>query len=358
MHTIYLTLEDCSVWQGIGFGSNAEISGEVVFTTGMIGYPESLTDPSYKGQVVVFTYPLIGNYGAPNLAKKENLYEYLESSQIHVSGIVVSSYVDSYAHWNAISSLDAWLKKEKVPGIFGIDTRALTQKLREKGVMLGKISTTPDTKETFHDPNTDNLVAQVSIKKPAMYGSGPKTVLLLDCGVKHGIIFELLKLGVRVYRVPWDFDMATCPITIDAVVVSNGPGDPIQATASTKAVFYCLQNSIPTLGICLGHQILALAAGGKTFKLKYGHRSHNQPALDLTTGRAYMTTQNHGFCVDMQSLGNDWKEWFVNLNDNTNEGLQHRTKLFWSVQFHPEGRPGPYDTSWIFKDFIKAVDKK
>lgn len=351
----FLILEDSSVWPGFGFGSNVATSGEVVFTTGMVGYPESLTDPSYKGQIVVFTYPLIGNYGAPQLTKLQKLFEHLESFKIHVSGIVVSSYIDSYAHWSARSSLDAWLKKENIPGIYGIDTRALTQKLREKGVMLGRINTSLKTPSSWYDPNTENLVEQVSIKKPVVYGSGSRAVVLYDCGVKHGIIFELFKLGVRVLRVPWNFDITTCKTAIDAVIVSNGPGDPTKPTATKEAVFYCLKNNIPTLGICLGNQILALAAGGNTYKLKYGHRSHNQPTLDLFTSRAYMTTQNHGFCVDMKSLGQDWKEWFVNLNDGTNEGLRHRTKPFWSVQFHPEGRPGPFDTSWIFKEFLKNL---
>lgn len=359
MRKAYLLLEDSSILEGFCFGSPREAEGEVVFTTGMVGYPESLTDPSYKCQIVVFTYPLQGNYGVPN--KKNNpqrIEDYFESHRIHASGMVASSYIDTYSHWNAYQSLDKWLRKEKIPALFGIDTRAITKKLRKKGVMLGKISHSRKFPKVWHDPNEENLVSKVSVNKPIIYGTGSKTIIVVDCGVKYGILKQFLEFGVRIIRVPWDFDLSIYKKLYDAVVISNGPGDPAVVGKTRVIAEYCLSNDIPLLGICIGHQILALAAGGKTYKLTFGHRSHNQSCFDKFTKKAYMTTQNHGFAVDRNSLPRGWQEWFVNLNDDTNEGIRHRNKPFWSVQFHPEGRPGPYDTNWIFKDFLKEVDRK
>lgn len=358
MHKAYLLLEDSSIFEGFYFGYDGEIGGEVVFTTGMAGYPEALTDPSYAGQIVTFTYPLQGNYGVPKKIFHHNVLTNFESDKIRVQAMIVSSYVDTYSHWSARQSLGNWLKTEHIPGIYSIDTRRLTKKLREKGVMLGKISKTKQFPKSWHDPNKDNLVAKVSVKKPVVYGKGSRTIIVVDCGVKHSILSELLQLGAQILRVPWNYDLKKHKGRFDAVVISNGPGDPVKADKTQELMTYCLSQDIPLLGICLGNQILALAAGGNTYKLPYGHRSHNQPSFDQFTKRSYMTTQNHGFCPDVSSLSSEWEEWFINLNDQTNEGIRHKKKPFWSVQFHPEGKPGPNDTLWIFRDFLKMVDKR
>lgn len=358
MRKAYLLLEDSSIWEGFSFGAPVETDGEAVFTTGMVGYPEALTDASYAGQIVTFTYPLQGNYGVSAAAMRSKMLKNFESNHIQARAMIVSSYVDTYSHWTAKRSLDTWLREEKIPGLHGIDTRALTKRLREKGVMLGKISHTPTVPKNWNNPIAQNLVETVSVKKPVTYGSGSKTIIVVDCGVKHSILFQLIDLGVKVLRVPWDFDIANHKRKFDAVVISNGPGNPMQPTETKQIASFCLSADIPVLGICLGNQILALAAGGTTVKLPYGHRSHNQPAQDTFTKRAYMTTQNHGFTVNMKSMPSEWNEWFTNLNDGTNEGLKHKKKPFWATQFHPEGVPGPYDTAWVFKDFLKMVDTR
>jgi len=356
MAKAYLVLKDGTEFEGKAFGASVESAGEVIFNTGMVGYPESLTDPSYRGQILTFTYPLIGNYGVPgDCIDKYKLKKYFESNAIHVKGIVVSDYAKKPSHWRSRKSLDIWLKKNNIPGIFGIDTRALTQKLREKGTMLGKIVSDPQSKLPFYDPDKDNLVAQVSVKKPITYKAGRKKVVLIDCGEKNNIIRNLLARNVTVIRVPWDYDFFEKGIKPDGIFISNGPGDPMIVKKTHKIVKKCLKSNIPVFGICLGNQIMAIAAGAKTYKLKYGHRAQNQPCTDTETGKCYITSQNHGFAVDEKSLPKDYKPWFVNINDKTVEGIKHKTKSIMAVQFHPEATPGPTDTMYLFDEFVSQL---
>ncbi|MFH1256541.1 MAG: glutamine-hydrolyzing carbamoyl-phosphate synthase small subunit [Candidatus Diapherotrites archaeon] len=347
-----LSLEDGSKWSGISFGANKAMAGEVVFNTGMVGYPESLTDPSYKGQILCLTYPLIGNYGVPPRKKNRfGLHEFFESCKIQASGLVVADYSMDYSHWNAEKSLGAWLKSEGIPAVTGIDTRALTKKLREKGTMLGKLEFGAQ-KTGFFDPNKENIVKEVSPKKLQVYGKRGKKILLLDCGAKNNILNNFLNRGLRVIRAPWNFNPFKKKIDFDALFISNGPGDPKQCIQTIETVREALKREIPTLGICLGNQILALAAGADTYKLKYGHRSQNQPALLVGSQRCLITSQNHGFAVNEKTLPNGWLPWFRNLNDGSNEGIRHKSLPFRSVQFHPESTPGPNDANYLFEEFL------
>lgn len=351
-----LIFEDNSIFEGESFGALQSRAGEVVFSTGMVGYPESLTDPSYAGQILIFTYPLIGNYGVPSK-------EYWESNKIQVSGLIVSNYIDTPSHFQSKRTLAQWLIDEQIPALEIIDTRQLAQKIREKGTMLGKIIA--DDHEfnrrsrrvniDWYDPNKENLVEKVSTKNLIEEGSGKKTILLIDCGAKENIKRNLLKRGIRVITTPWDFDPFTDNDTLnfDAIVISNGPGDPKMAAKTIQTIKKALDLKIPILGICLGHQLLALAADGDTKKLKFGHRSQNQPCLLEGTPRCFITTQNHGFEVKVIPPG--FKPWFTNANDNSNEGIIHSKHPFMSVQFHPEACPGPTDTEWIFDYFLKRI---
>ena len=348
-----LVLEDGTVFDGWAFGHPASIAGEVVFNTGMAGYPDTLTDPSYRGQILTLTYPLIGNYGVPSSRKTGNLNLNFESNRIQVQALVVSDYSLEYSHWNAARSLSDWLKSEKIPAITGIDTRSLTQILREKGAMLGKIEFGDET-ISFYNPNLLNLVAETSIDKPVVYGEAAKRVVLIDCGAKHNILHNLLSRDVQVLRVPWDYDLSG--ENFDGLMISNGPGDPKTCRATVETIRGVMARDIPVFGICMGHQLLSLAAGANTYKLKYGHRSQNQPVIDVKSGRCLITSQNHGFAVDDQNLPDEWETWFVNLNDNTNEGISHKSKPFRSVQFHPEAAPGPVDADYLFDDFIRIVN--
>ena len=347
-----LILEDGSTFQGYSFGAKRVVTGEVVFNTGMVGYPESLTDPSYRGQILVLTYPLIGNYGVPDDEKEDGISKHFESDKIQVQGLIVADYSETYSHWNAKKSLSEWLSEHNVPGIYGIDTRELTKKLRERGTMLGKIVYDNEDIE-FEDPNKRNLVAEVSIKEPIVYKKGKKKIILIDCGAKNSIIRAFLRRNITVIRCPWDYDFLT--EKVDGIVISNGPGDPKMCEPTIDNVRRALERNVPILGICLGSQILALAAGANTYKLKYGHRSHNQPCIEVGTKRCYITPQNHGYAVDSDTLPEDWREWFYNNNDKTNEGVIHISKPFFGVQFHPEASPGPDDTGFLFGMFIRAI---
>ena len=347
-----LVLEDGSVFQGNFFGSEKTVNGEVVFNTGMLGYPESLTDPSYRGQILVLTYPLIGNYGIPAYDKEDGLFKYFESEKIQVQGLIVTDYSENYSHWNAKKSLSDWMVENNTPGIYGIDTRELTKKLRKKGSLLGKILYN-DEKIHFEDPNKRNLVAEVSIKKPIIYKKGKKKVVLIDCGTKNNIIRAFLKRNFTVIRVPWDFDFLD--EKANGIIISNGPGDPKKCNETIENVKKTLTKNIPILGICLGSQILGLAAGASTYKLKFGHRGHNQPCIEVGTNRCYITSQNHGYAVDSDTLPEDWREWFYNNNDETNEGIKHFSKPFFGTQFHPEASPGPDDTEFLFDMFIRSM---
>lgn len=347
-----LVLEDGSVFSGLSFGTRASAAGEVVFNTGMVGYPESLTDPSYRGQILVFTYPLIGNYGVPSDGRKEGLVTNFESERIQVQGLIVAEYSDNYSHWNSSTSLGEWMEQHGVPGLTGVDTRALTKRLREKGTMLGKIVRGDDDLE-FDDPNRRNLVAEVSVREPVEYPKGRKRVAVVDCGVKHSIIRALTARDISVIRVPWDHDLLK--ESVDGVVISNGPGDPKKCGETIENVRRLLSANVPVLGICLGSQILGLAAGADTYKLKYGHRGQNQPCIEAGTRRCYITSQNHGYAVDAETLPEDWREWFTNNNDGTNEGIVHISKPFFGAQFHPEASPGPDDTEFLFDIFLRAM---
>lgn len=351
---IRLTLEDGTVYNGRSFGSEIAAAGEVVFNTAMTGYPESLTDPSYRGQILCLTYPLVGNYGAPAKSEENELYQFYESSSIHISALIVSDYSFEYSHWNATESLDEWLKKNNVPGVYGIDTRALTKRIREKGAMLGKIE--PEGQKTdLYDPNKVNLVAEVSTKEKKIYGSGKYKILLVDCGVKYNIIRNLLKRDTTIIRVPWDYDFHD--EDFDGLFLSNGPGDPKMCDVTIDNIRKAYSESKPVFGICLGNQLMALASGADTYKLKYGHRSHNQPVLMVGTDKAYITSQNHGFAVDNNTLGEEWEPLFININDDTNEGMKHKSKPFFSTQFHPEASGGPTDTDYLFDVFIENIEK-
>jgi carbamoyl-phosphate synthase small subunit len=347
-----LILEDGSAFDGISFGSKKNVAGEIVFSTGMVGYPESLTDPSYRGQILVLTYPLIGNYGIPSNEKEDNLLKYFESSKIQVQGLIVSDYSDSYSHWNAKKSLSEWMNEYDIPGIYGIDTRELTKILREKGTLPGKISFS-NNNIPFEDPNERNLVSEVSIKSPVVFKKGNKKIVIVDCGTKNNIIRAFLRRDFTVTWVPWNYDFLK--ERADGIIISSGPGDPKQCFETIANVKKALERDIPILGICLGSQILGLAAGANTYKLKYGHRSQNQPCMESGTKRCYITVQNHGYAIDSETLPEDWREWFYNNNDNTNEGIIHISKPFFGTQFHPEASPGPDDTEFLFDMFLRAI---
>lgn len=348
-----LILQDGTILEGETFGAAINRAGEVVFNTAMTGYIESLTDPSYAGQILVLTYPLIGNYGVPQV-------NYFQSKKVQVAGLIVSQHCLTPSHHQNQKTLDFWLKENNVPAISQIDTRALTQKIRETGTLLGKV-TVNDQKLAFYDPNKENIVAKVSVKKPKIFRSknAKKTVCLIDCGYKKAILDCLLARNINVIVVPWNFDPleTSPPEKISGIIVSNGPGDPKVVSDTINITRKAIKNKIPVLGICLGNQILALAAGAETFKLKFGHRSVNQPVKDLIANHCYITSQNHGFAVKPESLPKGWQSWFINLNDETCEGIISENKLFTGVQFHPEGHPGPEDTGWVFEEFINQLAK-
>ncbi|HPG38492.1 MAG TPA: glutamine-hydrolyzing carbamoyl-phosphate synthase small subunit [bacterium] len=347
-----LELEDGSVFHGYSFGAQKSVAGEVVFNTSMMGYPESLTDPSYYGQILVLTYPLVGNYGIPESKLVDGLDEWFESDGIKITGLIVSEYSFDYSHWSACKSLGDWLVEHNVPALYGIDTRMLTKRLRDEGTMLGRMLFFTDELD-FYDPNKINLVEQVSIKEPVEYGSGDRKVVLIDCGCKDNIIRSLIQRDIKVKRVPWNYDFSA--EEYDGLFITNGPGDPKMCHETINNVKKALEGRKPIFGICLGNQLLSLAAGADTYKLKFGHRSQNQPCVEVGTKRCYITSQNHGFAVDGRTLPEGWEPWFVNANDGTNEGIRHVTKPFMSVQFHPEAAPGPVDTGILFDDFKRML---
>lgn len=355
MKTAKLVLKDGTVLTGKSFGAHTSSAGEVVFNTSMVGYPESLTDPSYKGQIMVFTSPLIGNYGVPpNTKDEDNVEKFFESSQIHIKGLIVNEYSENYSHWNAEQSLGEWLKSQNIPAITGIDTRKLTQKIREHGTILGKI-VIDDQDLDYYNPDKDNLVDQVSIKEPVTYKRGNKKIICVDCGMKNNILRSLLDRNLTVHRVPWDYDFLNSDLEFDGIFLSNGPGDPAMLKPLHENIKKAFELKKPIFGICLGTQIMAIASGAKTFKLKFGHRSQNQPATDTETNHCYITSQNHGFAIDAKSLKKGWKVWLKNLNDDTVEGIKHESLPFFSCQFHPEATPGPTDTMHFFDEFAEML---
>jgi carbamoyl-phosphate synthase small subunit len=348
-----LVLEDGSVFPGYSFGFAGNSSGEVVFNTAMNGYPESLTDPSYYGQILVTTFPLIGNYGVPEPKLDNGVEQNWESNSIHIRGLVVNEYSISYSHWNANKSLGQWLTENGIPGISGVDTRMLTKHLREKGCMLGKIVVDGDI--DWYNPNSDNLVEKVSVSEPKVYGNAERKIVLVDCGVKNNIIRCLLKRNIQVLRVPYNYNFLSDDF--DGVLISNGPGDPKLNKTTISNIRAVLGLNKPIMGICLGNQLLALAANANTYKLSYGHRGHNQPVRLKGTNRCFITSQNHGYAIDASTLSDEWEVMFENLNDGTCEGIRHRSKPFFAVQFHPEASGGPNDTEFLFDEFINLIDQ-
>lgn len=377
MRKVTLVLSDGTRFHGTSFGYEAPVAGEVVFNTAMTGYPESLTDPSYAGQLMTLTYPLVGNYGVPGFSVEDNgLATFMESDRIYARAIIVSDYSEEYSHWNAKESLAEWLKCEHVPGITGIDTRQLTKVLREHGVMMGKIlfDDEPDNiPEAAYEGV--NFVEQVSCKEIVEYKAAEytaanadhlaplrkpngKKVVLVDCGVKNNIIRCLLRRGVDVIRVPWDYDFNT--LKFDGLFLANGPGDPDTCSVAVDNIrrFLATTPVKPCMGICMGNQLLSKAAGATIYKLKYGHRSHNQPVRMVGTNKCFITSQNHGYAVKTDTLSSDWEPYFINMNDGSNEGIRHKVNPWFSAQFHPEACSGPVDTEFLFDDFVDLLCKE
>ena len=386
MRNVTLILDDGSRFHGKSFGYEKPVAGEVVFNTAMTGYPESLTDPSYAGQLMTLTYPLVGNYGVPPFTVEPNgLATFMESERIHAEAIIVSDYSEDFSHWNAVESLADWLKREQVPGITGIDTRELTKVLREHGVMMGRIvfddveNEIDNSQLTIDNYEDVNYVDRVSCKEIIVYTGKEsplhfpittptaqlncqlstvncqlKRVVLLDCGVKSNILRCLLKRDVEVIRVPWDYDYNE--LEFDGLFISNGPGDPDTCDAAVQNIRRAMKNEkLPIFGICMGNQLLSKAGGAKIYKLKYGHRSHNQPVRMVGTERCFITSQNHGYAVDNTTLTEDWEPLFINMNDRSNEGIRHKRNPWFSAQFHPEAASGPTDTEFLFDEFVKLL---
>jgi carbamoyl-phosphate synthase small subunit len=363
-------LEDGTVFEGIGFGYPTEIAGEVVFNTGMVGYTETLTDPSYRGQILCMTYPLVGNYGVPSFDVKDQygLPKFFESDGIQARALLIHDLSDVSSHWSAVKTLDQWLYEEKIPGIYGIDTRELTKKLRVRGVMMGAIIVSDKgpvdesrLKKLASGAKYEglNFMPEVSTTEPKEYGNKDRDcIAVLDTGVKYSIIRNIMRTGYRVVRLPWnaayDQIMSFKP---KGVVISNGPGDPKVCMPTIRTAAKLIKMSTPTLGICLGNQILALAGGADTYKLKFGHRGQNKPCIDLRDNLSYVTSQNHGYGIDPKSLdGTGFHVWFANADDDTVEGIEHSSKPVIAVQFHPEASPGPYDCMFVFDRFKEIID--
>lgn len=366
-----LLLEDGSIFYGRAIGAEVDSVGEVVFNTGMVGYLESMTDPSYAGQILAFTYPLIGNYGVPHYSDRDvyGLPRFFESDSVKVKGIVVQEACKEPSHWASKRTLSKWMESEGVPGIEGVDTRALVTKLREAGVMMGTIAVGAESRDKeriaellarAESYSSQNFVKGVSVPKPVVHGDSDQRVVILDCGTKYGIVRNLLQRGFQVVRLPYNASYSTVMKYDPAgVVVCNGPGDPKILTETARCVGSLVDSEVPVLGICLGEQVLGMSQGAETFKLKYGHRGQNKPCLDLTTGRGYVTSQNHGYALTERSLkSTDLRPWFVNADDRTVEGVMHVSRPCMAVQFHPEATPGPYDTVFVFDRFVDAMKGK
>ena len=363
-----LILEDGTVFEGMGFGYSTISFGEAVFNTGMTGYTEALTDPSYSGQILTLTYPLVGNYGVPDPMAKDadGIRKNFESEMIQARGLVVHELSLTASHWNMSMTLDEWLYNEKIPGISGIDTRELTIKLRTSGVMMAALVVSdtpidvPEIKKKLESAkkyNDEEFMNAVSIKEPQTFGSESESIVVIDTGVKNSILRNVRSLGYKVIKVPWNYSLEKIlSYNPKGIIFSNGPGDPIKCAETMKTAKEVIEKNIPTLGICLGAQILGLAGGANTYKLKYGHRGQNKSCIDLDNNQVYVTSQNHGYCIDPDSLKNtDFKLWFTNTDDKTVEGIKHKQKKIIAVQFHPEASPGPFDCMFIFEELKKLI---
>jgi carbamoyl-phosphate synthase small subunit len=364
-----LLLEDGTIFYGRSFGAGVDSVGEVVFNTGMVGYIESMTDPSYAGQILAFTYPLIGNYGVPLYTDKDEfgLPRFFESDSIKVKGIVVQEACKEPSHWASKKTLSRWMESEGVPGIEGVDTRALVTKLREAGVMMGIIAAggsesreeerIAELLSRAESYASQNFVRNVTVSRPVVHGDSERKVVLLDCGTKYGIVRNLLRRGFQVIRLPYNASYSVVmKYDPSGVVVCNGPGDPSILTDTAKCVGSLVESEVPVLGICLGEQVVGMSQGAQTFKLKYGHRGQNKPCIDLTTGRGYVTSQNHGYALDEKSVKRtDLRPWFMNADDKTIEGVLHCSRPCMAVQFHPEATPGPFDTEFVFDRFVDSM---
>ncbi|KAJ1822406.1 Multifunctional pyrimidine synthesis protein CAD [Coemansia sp. RSA 2599] len=358
--TAHLQLRSGEKFTGGSFGAPVSTVGETVFTTSLVGYPESMTDPSYLGQLLVFTQPLIGNYGVPNRTRDEfGLLKHFESEKIQCRGIIVSDYAAKYSHWNACESLAQWCEREGIPAITGVDTRALVHILRGQGSTLGSLNVgaEPASNIDWVDPNVDNLVAQASTSSVRVFNpKGDVNVALIDCGVKYNIIRSLCQQGARVSLLPWNHDLSSQLSQYDGIFISNGPGSPTHCTETIEQLRHAFEvYQRPIFGICMGNQLMGLAAGLNAYKLRFGNRGHNQPAVDLTNGRCVITSQNHGYALDDSKMPAGWDRYYVNANDGSNEGIRHLEMPFRSVQFHPEAKGGPLDTGYLFKEFVDQV---
>ena len=365
-----LILSDGTVLNGEGFGYSTRVFGELVFNTGMVGYNETLTDPSYSGQILTLTYPLIGNYGVPDPSIKDSdgISKYFESDRIQIRGLVVHELSMVASHWNMAMTLDEWMNKENIPGISGIDTRELTKKLRINGVMMASLvvsSKEIDEEEikkqlsTSQDYNSEKFMDTVSTKEEQVFGNEKQTVVVIDTGVKNAIIRNIRNIGYKVVKVPWNTTLEKIlSHKPQGVVISNGPGDPEKWPETINTAKSLIEKNIPTLGICLGAQIIALAGNADTYKLKYGHRGQNKPCINLDDDHVYVTSQNHGYCINPDSLkDSDFNLWFTNADDKTVEGIKHKKQKCIAVQFHPEASPGPYDCKFIFEKLKTLMEE-
>ena len=365
-----LIFDDGTVLDGMGFGYSTTVFGEIVFNTGMVGYPETLTDPSYSGQILTLTYPLVGNYGVPDpsIKDEDGISKFFESDKIQIRGLVVHELSQTASHWNLAMTLDEWLYNEKIPGISGIDTRELTKKLRTSGVMMAalvvsdtEIDVEQIKKQLLEAPKytSEKFMDVVSTKEEKTYGTEDKSIVVIDTGSKNAILRNIRELGYKVIQLPWNTPFEKIQsYNPKGVVISNGPGDPQNCPDTVETAKKLIENNVPTLGICLGAQIIGLAGNADTYKLKYGHRGQNKPCINLDTNQVYVTSQNHGYCVDPDSLEkSEFNLWFKNADDKTVEGIKHKTQNCIAVQFHPEAAPGPYDCKFVFEELKKLMEK-